>query len=224
MKAILLDIEGTVTDKRFVTETLFPFAREALGAFLAAQENEPDVANAIALMRQKLSRPGATREEISAELIRWIDEDRKEEPLKTLQGLIWRAGFERGELVAHLYPDVAPAFERWRAAGLTLAIFSSGSVAAQKLLFAHTVAGDLTSCLAAYFDLATGPKHEAMSYARIAKALDLQPVEIRFYTDAPKEVAAALEAGLEAVFVERDGRVEAPPAWRRITDFTGEQP
>jgi enolase-phosphatase E1 len=222
MKAILLDIEGTVTDKRFVTETLFPFAREALGEFLAAHAREPEIASAIALMRQKLARPGSSVPEIAQALVQWIDEDRKEEPLKTLQGLIWRQGYEAGTLVSHLYPDVKPAFERWRKAGLTLAIFSSGSIAAQKLLFAHTVAGDLTPGLAAYFDLSTGPKHEAASYARIAKALDLQPAEIRFYTDAPKEVAAALEAGLEAVLVEHDGRVEAPRAWRRITDFTGE--
>jgi enolase-phosphatase E1 len=222
MKAILLDIEGTVSAKRFVHHTLFPYAREHMRAFLAANEMRPEIASLIEQMRVKLNRPGASREEVADGLIRWIDEDRKEEPLKTLQGFIWKEGYERGRFVSHLYPDVKPAIERWRKKGLTIAIFSSGSVGAAKLFFAHAEAGDLTPLLAQYFDLSTGPKYEAASYARIAKALDLQPAEIRFYSDAPKEVAAALEAGLEAVLVERDGRIDAPHAWRRITDFTGE--
>lgn len=222
MKWILLDIEGTVSDKRFVHETLFPFARAKLGAFLAAHEREAAVAEALGLMRARMNQPQAGVAAIAAELARWIDEDRKEEPLKSLQGLIWRAGYEAGTLVSHIYKDVPPAFARWRKAGLALAIFSSGSIPAQKLLFAHTSAGDLTPHLSAYFDLSTGPKNEASSYARIAKSLGCPPADIRFYTDAPKEVAAALEAGMDPVLVERDGPIDAPKEWRRLPDFSGE--
>lgn len=224
MKAILLDIEGTVTDKRFVTETLFPFARARMAEYLRVHEAAPPVVSALAIMREKLARPNANRDEIADELVRWIDEDRKEEPLKTLQGLIWREGYESGALVSHLYSDVPPAFERWRKAGLTLAIFSSGSVAAQKLLFTHTIAGDLTPKLIAYFDLSTGPKHDAASYRRIAKALDHPSADIRFYSDAPKEVTAATEAGMEAVLVERDGPIAMAGPARHISDFTKERP
>lgn len=224
MKWVLLDIEGTVSDKRFVHETLFPFARARMATFLAAHGREADaaVADALAAMRAKLNRPNASIAEIAAELVRWIDEDRKEEPLKTLQGLIWREGYGSGTLVSHIYPDVPPAFSRWCDKGLCLAIFSSGSIAAQKLLFAHTAAGDLTPQLSAYFDLSTGPKFEAASYVRIAKTLDCPPAEMRFYSDAPKEIAAAREARIDAVLVERDGPIEAPRDWRRIQDFTGE--
>jgi enolase-phosphatase E1 len=224
MKAILLDIEGTVSDKRFVHETLFPFARARMGEFLAAHEHEPEVAKALGMMREKLKQPQAPVTAVAAELARWIDEDRKEEPLKTLQGLIWREGYQSGELVSHIYPDVPPALARWRKAGLRLAIFSSGSVAAQQLLFAHTSAGDLTPHLSDYFDLSTGPKHESASYTRIAKSLDCPPSDVRFYTDAPKEVAAAIEAGMDAVLVERDGPIDAPQRWRRIQDFTRDTP
>lgn len=224
MRAILLDIEGTVTDKRFVTEKLFPYARERMHRFLSAHAQAPEVASALAALRAKLGRPGASVDELASELVRWIDEDRKEEPLKSLQGLIWRAGYESGALVSHIYPDVPPALRRWRNAGLRLAIFSSGSVPAQKLLFAHTREGDLTPYLGAYFDLSTGPKNEAASYAGIAEALELAPAEIRFYSDAPKEVGAAASAGMVAVLVERDGPVDASGAWRHISDFTQERP
>jgi enolase-phosphatase E1 len=220
MSAILLDIEGTVTDKRFVTERLFPFARARIAAFVCERASEPGVAKAIDAMRAKIG-ANASVNEIGAELERWIDADKKEEPLKSLQGLIWAAGYEDGSLVAPLYADVPAALRRWRAAGNKIAIFSSGSVKAQKLLFSHTEAGDLTPLLDAYFDLSTGPKNQAASYVTIAKALDCQPSEVRFYSDAPAEVEAAMQAGMRATLVERDGPVDAPTL-RHIQDFAGE--
>lgn len=222
MSAILLDIEGTVSDKRFVAETLFPFARARIAAFVRDHAREGEVAAAASLMRAKLGRPDADAEEIGAALERWIDEDRKEEPLKSLQGLIWKEGYDSGEIVSHIYADVLGALERWRAAGKRIAIFSSGSVAAQKLLFAHTSRGDLTPFFSGYFDLSTGAKFEAASYAKIAKALDHRPSEIHFYSDAPREVEAALAAGLIATLVERDGPIAAPAAFRRVQGFAGE--
>ncbi|MFZ1992412.1 MAG: acireductone synthase [Alphaproteobacteria bacterium] len=222
MGAILLDIEGTVSDKRFVAETLFPFARKRIKAFMRDHARDGEVAAAASLMRAKMGRPDAGPDEIGAELEHWIDADKKEEPLKSLQGLIWKEGYDSGELVSHIYADVPPALERWRKAGKRIAIFSSGSVGAQKLLFAHTSIGDLTPYFSGYFDLSTGPKFEAASYVKIAKALDHQPSDIHFYSDAPREVEAALAAGLVATLVERDGPIEASPSFRRIQDFTGE--
>lgn len=222
MKAVLLDIEGTVTDIRFVTETLFPYARARMGAFLDAHRSKPAVADALLRMRKEMDAPAATTADIAAELVRWIDEDRKQEPLKSLQGLIWKEGYEDGSLKAHLYPDVRPAFERWKQAGLTLAIFSSGSIAAQKLLFAHSVEGDLTGFLSAHFDLTTGSKKDAASYSAIAGALNLPPAEIRFYSDAPAEITAAHAAGMDAVLVERSGPIDAPGAPRRVPSFSDE--
>ena len=223
MKAILLDIEGTTTDIRFVTKTLFPYARERMHAFLEAHESDAAVADAISSMRAQMEKADASLAEIGDELVRWIDEDRKQEPLKGLQGLIWAEGYKDGSIKAHIYDDVAPAFGRWKASGLILAIFSSGSIAAQKLLFAHTSLGDLTPYLSAHFDLTTGSKKEASSYLAIAKAMDLQPAEIRFYSDAPAEIEAAIEAGFDAVLVERDGPIAADVA-ARVTSFTDEMP
>jgi enolase-phosphatase E1 len=222
VSAILLDIEGTTSDKRFVAETLFPYARARIKAFVDAHARDGEVAAAVSFMRAKLGRTDATAEEIGTELERWIDEDRKEEPLKSLQGLIWKAGYDSGKLIAHIYADVPNALERWQGAAKRIAIFSSGSVAAQKLLFAHTELGDLTRYFSGYFDLSTGPKSEAASYVKIAKALDHAPSDIHFYSDAPREVEAALAAELIATLVERDGPIEANPSFRRIQDFTGE--
>jgi len=221
--AILLDIEGTVSDKRFVAETLFPYARARIKTFVQAHAREGNVAAGISLMRAKLGRPDATAEETGGELERWIDEDRKEEPLKSLQGLIWKEGYDSGELISHIYPDVPAAFERWQSAGKRMAIFSSGSVAAQKLLFAHSGLGDLTRYLSAYFDLSTGAKIEASSYTKIAKALNQKPPDIQFYSDAPAEIEAARSAGLAASLVERDGPIAVTTSIRRIKDFSGEQ-
>ncbi len=193
-KAILLDIEGTTSSIAFVAETLFPYARKHLAAYVAAHPEE--VAPILAEV------PGDPVET----LIQWIDEDRKATPLKTLQGLIWAQGYADGELDGHVYPDTPEAMRRWKARGIDVHIYSSGSIAAQKLIFGHSVAGDLTPLLSGYFDTTTGPKREAESYRRIAAALDLPPEDILFLTDVQAEADAAREAGVAALIVDREGQ------------------
>lgn len=190
---VLMDIEGTTSAIAFVKETLFPFAEAELDAFLDAHGQEPEVAAILAEVRE-----AAPDEEPRAALRRWMAEDAKVTPLKTLQGLIWRAGFEDGRLKGHLWPDVAPVLRAWHAAGLRLAIYSSGSVAAQRLLFGHSVAGDLTPLLCGFFDTKAGGKREAASYAAIASALGLPVAAILFLSDVAEELDAAREAGLMA--------------------------
>lgn len=192
-KAILLDIEGTTSSIAFVAEVLFPYARKHLRDFVArhAEEVAPILAEV----------PG----DPVATLIQWIDEDRKATPLKTLQGLIWAEGYAAGELEGHVYPDTPDALRRWTARGLAVHIYSSGSVAAQKLIFGHSDAGDLTPLLSGYFDTTTGPKREADSYTRIADALGLAPSELLFVSDAAGEVDAAHAAGLQALLIDREG-------------------
>ena len=193
-KAILLDIEGTTSSIAFVAETLFPYARKHLAAYVAAHPEE--VAPILAEV------PGDPVET----LFQWIDEDRKATPLKTLQGLIWAQGYADGELDGHVYPDTPEAMRRWKARGIDVHIYSSGSIAAQKLIFGHSVAGDLTPMLSGYFDTTTGPKREAESYRRIAAALDLSPEDILFLTDIQAEADAAREAGVAALIVDREGQ------------------
>ncbi|MFS2110023.1 acireductone synthase [Sphingomonas sp. Sphisp140] len=193
-KAILLDIEGTTSSISFVADELFPYARKHLAAFVEAN---PEAAAPILA-----EVPG---EDPVATLIQWIDEDRKATPLKTLQGLIWAQGYADGELKGHVYPDTPEALRRWTEAGLQVNIYSSGSIAAQKLIFGHSIAGDLTPLLSNYFDTTTGPKREADSYTRIADALGLAPSGLLFVSDMPAEVDAAREVGLQALLIDRAG-------------------
>ncbi|KTF69605.1 acireductone synthase [Sphingomonas sp. HT-1] len=193
-KAVLLDIEGTTSSIAFVAEVLFPYARQHLAAYVAAHPE--DVAPILAEV------PG---EDKVATLLGWIDEDRKATPLKTLQGLIWEQGYADGTLKGHVYPDTPDALRRWYTAGVAIYIYSSGSIAAQKLIFGRSIAGDLTPMLAGYFDTTTGPKREAESYRRIAAATGLAPGEILFVSDVQAEIDAARAAGLGALLIDRAG-------------------
>jgi enolase-phosphatase E1 len=229
-KAVLLDIEGTTTPIDFVHKTLFPFARERVGAFVA--EHFADLHREIEQLRvehqQDVARgeaPPAFDERSPASLAEYlkflIDSDRKSTPLKAIQGKIWQAGYESGALEGAVYEDVLPAFERLRTAGKTIAIFSSGSVLAQKLIFGFSTAGDLTKHISAYFDTTTGAKKEAESYRKIAESLSFPPVEILFVSDIQAELDAASAAGMQTRLAVRQNSAlpEAPVAHPIIESF-----
>jgi enolase-phosphatase E1 len=202
-RAIVTDIEGTTTPISFVKDTLFPYARARIAAYVAAHRGDPAVAEARAL---------AGGADVAEALLRWIDEDRKVAPLKSLQGAIWEEGYRTGALTAPVYPDAARALRAWHEAGIALGVYSSGSVAAQKLLFGHSDQGDLTGLFSGWFDLAAGPKLEAESYAKIAAAIAEAPSAILFLSDHPGELAAATRAGFRAVRVDRgEGPPPVPP-------------
>lgn len=208
-RAILLDIEGTTTPIAFVHEVLFSYARTHAKDFLSA--NSAEVSADIALLREehaadvsKGHQPPALDE--IAVYVEWlIERDHKSTGLKSLQGKIWQQGYADGSLKSQVYADVAPAFERWRAQGLSINIFSSGSVLAQQLLFAHTEAGDLTKFIDNYFDTKIGKKGEAESYRRIAEALGLRSDEVLFISDVVAELDAAAEAGMSTLLSIRPG-------------------
>jgi len=193
-QAILLDIEGTTSSIAFVADALFPYARAHLRDFVAAH------AEVVAPILAEV--PG---DDPVATLLQWIDEDRKATPLKTLQGMIWAQGYAEGTLKGHVYPDTPVALRRWRGAGIPVHIYSSGSVAAQKLLFGNSIAGDLRPLISGYFDTTSGPKREAGSYAAIAAALGLPPAAMLFVSDVQAEVAAARAAGMAALLIAREG-------------------
>ena len=221
--AILLDVEGTTTPIEFVHKTLFPYARARLGEFLSANHSDPSVrADLEALRREHAAEPPAadlppwretpaeTRLHSAVAYLTWLmDCDRKCTALKSLQGRMWEAGYRGGELRGEVYPDVSPAFARWHSQGKRLAIFSSGSVLAQQLLFAHSSAGDLTPFISAYFDTTTGPKQSSESYRRIAAALSLSLAEILFLSDVPAELDAARSVGLATALCLRLGGPDA---------------
>ena len=240
-RAMLLDIEGTTTSIAFVYDTLFPFAREHMATFLQAHWETEEVQADVALVRDQAQTdlrdgvPGArsvpeglseaSREATLHNLLGQMDADRKTTGLKSLQGKIWLDGYARGELLAHLFEDVHPAMLSWRAQGLPIYIYSSGSIAAQKLLFRHSVAGDLTPLLEGYFDTTTGPKKQAQSYNSICAAVRLDPAQVCFLTDNLEEARAAKEAGLSAIVSLRPGNPELPshpfPTLTSFADLTG---
>jgi enolase-phosphatase E1 len=213
VRGILLDIEGTTTPIAFVHEVLFSYARTHARDFVKHHEDE--VRADIALLREEQTSDvnnNLQPPESIADYIDWlIDRDRKSTGLKSLQGKIWRQGYLEGTLKSQVFADVAPAFARWRAAGLKISIFSSGSVLAQQLLFAHTDAGDLTKFIDDYFDTNVGKKGEAESYRKIATAMNLKPGEILFISDVVAELEAAKEAGMETLLSIRPGN--SPQEW-----------
>lgn len=192
---ILSDIEGTTTAIAFVHRSLFPYAASALEEFLARHGDDPAVAAILADV------PG----DKLATLRGWMAADAKVMPLKALQGLIWDQGYAQGALRGQLWPDVAEGLRAWHARGLHLAIYSSGSEQAQRLLFRHSEAGNLEPLFEGFFDTRMGAKREAASYTRIAQAWGAAASDILFLSDVAEELDAARESGLGTCQLVRAG-------------------
>ena len=213
IKAVLLDIEGTTCPVPFVSQVLFPYARERLDGFLRSEGQKPEIAALIqaidgAMMSDDAVTEGTSRTTPThVERVRFlqslIDHDRKLSALKELQGLIWDQGYTSGALQCPLFDDVAPALRAWRNNGLLLAVYSSGSVKAQKLLYRHSTDGDLSDLFSHWFDTTTGPKGEVASYTTIAAELGMAPASILFVSDARSELDAARSAGMAIRFSVR---------------------
>ena len=226
---ILLDIEGTTTPIAFVTRTLFPYARARLRSYLE-QQDSPQYLALLESFRQEHAAdaeaheavppwPGSgagARTSIEAYAEWLMDRDRKSPALKELQGRIWQQGYEDGDLVGEVYPDVPRAFARWRNAGIPLGIFSSGSVLAQQWLFRRSSAGDLSPFLQRYFDTRVGKKQDANSYARIADEVGEPPPAILFVSDVVGELNAARAAGMRTTMTDRPGNAPQPPHDHRV--------
>jgi enolase-phosphatase E1 len=228
---ILLDIEGTTTPIAFVTGTLVPYARTHLHAYLERHAGSPHGAALIDAVRREYEadatagargaiQPWGTGEQrvpaAAAYLIALMDHDRKSTALKELQGYIWEHGYRSGALVAPVYPDVGPAFVRWRRDGQTIGIFSSGSVLAQQWLFRCSTAGDLTPHLHAYWDTHTGPKRDPASYERIAREIGAPAKDVLFISDVSAELDAARTAGMTTILAQRPGNPPQPAHDHRV--------
>jgi enolase-phosphatase E1 len=234
LDGVVLDIEGTTTSLAFVQETLFPYARQALDSFVREQIGRPELTGVLASLRadwhEDVARGDApppwpeqsSQEQQIASMVRYaawlMDRDRKAFGLKELQGLIWERGYREGALRGEVYADVPDALRRWRAGGATVAIYSSGSVLAQQLLFRSTAFGDLTPLIDAYFDTTVGAKRDPESYRRIAERLGRPPTRLLFISDVPGELAAARSAGCRAILCVRPGNAPAADV-ESISDF-----
>ncbi|HTU70217.1 MAG TPA: acireductone synthase [Candidatus Baltobacteraceae bacterium] len=202
-RVALIDIEGTVGSIAFVRDVLFPYASARIDAYVREHESDPAVRE---ILDQTARETGVERGDLPA-LLRalhdWSDRDVKVTPLKQLQGLIWVEGFESSGLRGHLYPDAIDALRRFHDAGASLYIYSSGSVAAQKLLFGHSVAGDLLALFSGFYDTTIGGKREARSYERIVNEIGVAPSEVIFFSDNVAELDAARAAGVQTVQLAR---------------------
>jgi enolase-phosphatase E1 len=207
--AIVTDIEGTTGSIAFVKDVLFPYAKEHLAEFIARRGREPDVARALRDARFEASEPDADDARICAILCEWMDLDIKATPLKTLQGLIWEEGYAKTGLRGHVYPDAAAGLRRWHAAGINLYVYSSGSVTAQKLLFANSTEGDLSPLFSGYFDTTTGIKTDASSYRKIAEEIGMNGEDILFLSDREAELDAAHRMNWQVACIARPADVPA---------------
>lgn len=232
---MVLDIEGTTTPVSFVYDVLFPYARQHVREYLAEKldsEELRDVVHGLRAERAADATRGAMPDDVvgSSEhdpvntlvaYVEWLmDHDRKSTALKLLQGKVWERGYRDGTLKGEVFPDVPPALTRWHAEGLSVAIYSSGSVLAQRLLFSTTPEGDLTGFITNFFDTSVGPKHSADSYRRITQALKRDPSDLLFVSDVTAELAAASGAGIETVLCLRPGHAEPPATHEeRISSF-----
>ena len=232
---ILLDIEGTTCPVSFVAEVLFPYASSSLQRYLEEHQDEAEIKSllqgvevawkedvhpeAIALLEEQEF--PIKMKAIAQYLKQLIARDIKLTELKDLQGGIWRSGYASGELVAPLFRDVPEALNRWHDAGLTLAVYSSGSVPAQKLLYGHCQAGDLRPLFQHWFDTKTGIKQAKESYLMIAKSMGTAPSDVLFISDALQELEAADAAGMKTLFSDREGN-PARDAGRfaKISDYS----
>lgn len=218
-KGVLLDIEGTTSSISFVYDIMFPFVRDNCAAFLETAWETDEVQACLPLLCEDLGKLSVEdwlggdelqqQETVYRGVIELMDADVKATGLKQLQGLIWQDGFNSGELVAHLFPDVAPAIRQWHEAGLDVRIYSSGSIKAQQLFFGHTIAGNLLDRFKGHYDTTTGPKKDVESYRKIANDFGIPAREIVFVSDVTDELTAAQSAGMHVVLSIREGN---PPA------------
>ncbi|MFZ9349046.1 MAG: acireductone synthase [Arenimonas sp.] len=203
VKAIVTDIEGTTSSIAFVRDVLFPYARAALPRFLQEQHGRADVTHWIKAVAEENGLPADDLDGVTEILLQWIDQDRKHTALKALQGMIWVDGYAQATYQAPVYADAAAALRNWHAAGLPIYVYSSGSVPAQKLFFAHTDHGDLRPLFTDHFDTEIGGKRDIGSYVRIAGAIGIAPENLLFLSDIVEELDAARDAGWQTVLVDR---------------------
>ena len=218
---ILMDIEGTTSSISFVKDVLFPYFLlniDDINKLSNIKEVKYAFGQVLRLVKQEENRDITTSEEVILQLKKWCEQDLKITPLKTLQGILWQKGYQNGELLGHVYDDVPVMLENWNFLGKKMGIFSSGSVNAQKLLFSHSVKGNLSTYFSNYFDTNIGSKRDSDTYSLITKQLALPSNRILFLSDVIEELAAADMAGMKTIQITREGNLQSWP--QSVSDFS----
>jgi enolase-phosphatase E1 len=218
IKAIVTDIEGTTSSLSFVKDVLFPYALAKLPEFVRQHQDEPHIKQLLADTCTEVG-IGLDTEGAITQLIDWIDQDKKITPLKALQGLIWEEGYRQGDFKGHLYQDAIDNLKVWKNSDISLYVYSSGSILAQKLLFGHTDSGDLRPLFSGYFDTTIGGKKEANSYRKIAGEIGYPAHNILFLSDIKEELDAAKTAGFQTVWLTRDHKPDVHAEHPQVGSF-----
>lgn len=229
VKLILTDIEGTTSSISFVKDVLFPYAADHLPAFVKENINDEKVQTALQQTAELAAEDGDLinaddTDALIAKLLQWISEDRKATPLKALQGLIWKTGYENGDYQAHMYPDATEYLKKWHNSGLPLYVYSSGSVKAQELFFGYSQDGNLLPLFKGHFDTLMGGKRETQSYRNILAELQkthtgLNAEDVLFLSDIKEELDAAREAGMQTVWLLRDSDIPTDAEHKAVKSF-----
>ena len=218
---ILMDIEGTTSSISFVKDVLFPYFLlniDDINKLSNIKEVKYAFGQVLRIVKRDENRDITTSEEVILQLKKWCGQDLKITPLKTLQGILWQKGYQNGELLGHVYDDVPEMLENWNFLGKKMGIFSSGSVNAQKLLFSHSVKGNLSTYFSNYFDTNIGSKRDSDTYSLITKQLALPSNRILFLSDVIEELAAADMAGMKTIQITREGNLQSWP--QSVSDFS----
>ena len=229
VKIILTDIEGTTSSISFVKDVLFPYAAEHMPQYVHDHINDDAVKAALQQTAELAAEDGEKitpddTEALIAKLLQWIAEDRKATPLKALQGLIWKTGYENGDYKAHMYPDATEYLKKWHDSALPLYVYSSGSIKAQQLFFKYSEGGDLLGLFSGHFDTTSGGKKEAQSYRNILAELQnthtgLNAADVLFLSDIKEELDAASEAGMQTVWLVREDDIPANAEHKAVKSF-----
>lgn len=203
VKAIVTDIEGTTSSISFVKDVLFPYAAKHIPAYLRDHHREAAVREILDDVAALAQIPRGNLEALIQQLLDWIAQDKKITPLKSLQGLVWEAGYRHGAYRAHVYSDAAAQLNAWHQQGLPLYVYSSGSIAAQKLFFEFSEAGNLLPLFSGHFDTTVGAKADTASYQRIREAIDLSAKSLLFLSDVEAELDAAATDGWQTCWLQR---------------------
>jgi len=202
--ALILDIEGTLCPITFVHETLFPYVHANLDSFLDSHFGEESFQPILDALRKQAAEDLASDDaklkeapEIPAGKgkaaidgfktnVTWqMSWDRKGGALKTLQGEMWKVGYEAGEIKGFIYPDVPGLFKQLQG-NVPIYIYSSGSILGQKLIFKHSNHGDLLPYIKGHYDTGIGSKLEKESYEKIREDIGDVGGKLLFVSDNVK--------------------------------------
>jgi enolase-phosphatase E1 len=217
IRAIVTDIEGTTSSISFVHDVLFPYARARIPGYV--HNHADDIADILADICKETGSHTMQIDDCIQTLLLWMDEDRKITPLKAIQGMIWEQGYKDGVLKGHVFPDVAGKLAEWKQEGIQIYVYSSGSIAAQKLIFGYSDAGDLTPYFDGYFDTTIGGKKEPSSYMQIVNRIGIPSQNILFLSDHTEELQAAQNAGFSVLGLSRPGNIFDLKSFRCVNSF-----